>query len=67
MQPALYFAVTFQEGWQVLNTFQAATAIEPNQEALLGMSTTGKDIAPREAADNPTRALSIILRSHVTG
>ena len=35
LQPALDFAVTFPEGWQVINTPQAAIAAEPNQEGLI--------------------------------
>ncbi len=57
LHPALDFSVTFPEGWQVINTRRAAIAVEPNQEALLVMSIAGKDVAPRQAADELKRVL----------
>jgi predicted Zn-dependent protease len=57
LQPALDCAVTFPEGWQLINTRRAVIAAEPNQEGLLVMSIAGKDIAPHQAADELIRAL----------
>lgn len=57
LQPALDFAVTFPQGWEVVNTHQAAMALEPNKEALLVMSIAGKGIAPQQAAAELTRGI----------